>query len=80
MRSVIILIAIVVATAPPADSHDWYTGLRSPSGAVCCNERDCRPVASRINPNTGREEIRANGMWYPVEYDKVLPFCSPDGG
>jgi hypothetical protein len=80
MRSVIVLIAMVVATAPPADSHDWYTGLRSPSGAVCCNERDCRSVAYRINRDTRLEEIQANGMWYPVEYDKVLPFSSPDGG
>jgi hypothetical protein len=46
----------------------------------CCNERDCRPVAYRIDPDTGREEIQANGRWYPVEYDKVLPFSSPDGG
>jgi hypothetical protein len=77
---VIVLIAMAVAIAPPAASHDWYMGLRSPSGAVCCNERDCRPVAYRINPYTGLEEIQANGTWYPVEYDKVLPFSSPDGG
>ena len=75
---VVVLVAIV-ASALPAGSHDWYTGLRSPSGAPCCNERDCRPVAYRINPVTGREEILANGAWYPVEYDKVLPFSSPDG-
>ena len=47
---------------------------------LCCNERDCRPVAYRVNLDTGREEIQANGAWYPVEYDKVLPFSSPDGG
>jgi hypothetical protein len=46
----------------------------------CCNERDCRPVAYRVNHDTGREEIQANGAWYPVEYGKVLPFSSPDGG
>jgi hypothetical protein len=28
---------------------------------------------------TGREEIQANGAWCQVEYDKVLPFSSPDG-
>jgi hypothetical protein len=83
MRSLFVLVVVFVATAasaPPAGSHDWYTGLRSPSGAPCCNERDCRPVAYRINPDTGREEINANGAWHPVEYDKVLPFSSPDGG
>jgi hypothetical protein len=83
MHWLFILIAMIVAPAAcsvPAGSHDWYTGLRSPSGAPCCNERDCSPVAYRINRDTGREEIHANGAWYPVEYDKVLPFSSPDGG
>jgi hypothetical protein len=77
MRSLIVLVAMIVTTAAPVGSHDWYTGLRSPSGASCCKERDCRPVAYRINRVMGREEIQANGAWYPVEYDKVLPFSSP---
>jgi hypothetical protein len=83
MHALVAPVAVVVATAAstlPARSHDWYTGLRSPSGVTCCNERDCRPVAYRVNRVTGREEIQANGAWYPVEYDKVLPFSSPDGG
>jgi hypothetical protein len=83
MRLVVILIAMTVALAAfsvPARAHEWYTGLRSPDGMSCCNQRDCRPVAYRMNPDTGREEINANGVWYPVEYDKVLPFSSPDGG
>jgi hypothetical protein len=82
MHALVALAVVLVATAAstsPAGSHDWYTGLRSPSGAPCCNESDCHPVASRINRVTGREEIQANGAWYPVEYDKVLPFSSPDG-
>jgi hypothetical protein len=37
-------------------------------------------VAYRINRVTGREEIQANGAWYPVEYEKVLLFSSLDGG
>jgi hypothetical protein len=45
-----------------------------------CNERDCHPVASRVNHETEDEAIQANGAWYPVEYGKVLPFSSPDGG
>jgi hypothetical protein len=83
MPSLVALVVVLVATAASAvnaESHEWYTGLRSPSGAPCCNERDCRPVAYRINRDTGREEIQANGAWYPVEYGKVLPFSSPDGG
>jgi hypothetical protein len=83
MRWLVVLVAMIVAPVSfsvPAGSHDWYTGLRSPDGMSCCNERDCRPVAYRINPDTGREEIKANGAWHHVEYDKVLPFSSPDGG
>jgi hypothetical protein len=83
MLSLVALVVVLVATAASAltaESHEWYTGLRSPSGAPCCNERDCRSVANRINRDTGREEIQANGAWYPIEYDKELPFSSPDGG
>ena len=83
MPSLVALIVVLVATAAsalPAESHGWYAGLRSPSGMPCCNERDCHPVASRVNHDTGREEIQANGAWYPVEYGKVLSFPSPDGG
>jgi hypothetical protein len=29
------LVAIIVATAAPVRSHEWYTGLRSPSGMLC---------------------------------------------
>jgi hypothetical protein len=83
MPSLVALIVVLVATAAsalPAESHGWYAGLRSPSGMPCCNERDCHRVASRVNHDTGREEILANGAWYPVEYGKVLSFPSPDGG
>jgi hypothetical protein len=36
-------------------------------------------VPYRLNAETGREEIEANGAWWPVEYDKVLPLSLPDG-
>jgi hypothetical protein len=83
MPTLVALIVVLVATAAsalPAESQGWYAGLRSPSGMPSCNERDCHPVASRVNHDTGREEILANGAWYPVEYGKVLTFPSPDGG
>ena len=35
--------------------------------------------ALQAERRTGREEIEANEAWWPVEYDKVLPFFSPDG-
>jgi hypothetical protein len=69
-----------VSFRPLGRAHDWYTGLRSPTGVECCSERDCRPVPYRLNPDTKQEEIEANEAWRPVEYDKALPFRSPDGG
>ena len=76
----VLIIVLVAAAAPlPAAAHDWYGGLRSPRGVDCCGGRDCRPVPYRLNAETGREEIEANRAWWPVEYDKVLPFPSPDG-
>ena len=48
-----------------------WIGTREPTFALL--------RADSINPDTGREEIKANGAWHPVEYDKVLPFSPPDG-
>jgi hypothetical protein len=79
MRLPILIMLLVAAASPPADAHDWYTGLHSPSGIDCCGRQECRPVPYRLNEETGQEEIEANEAWWPVEYDKVLPFFSPDG-
>jgi len=64
---------------PHGAAHDWYHGMQSPSGIACCNDRDCRPVPYRLNARDQREEIEANGRWWPVEYDKVLTLPTPDG-
>ena len=77
--SPVLIVLLVAAAPPPTGAHDWYTGLRSPRGTDCCGGRDCRPVPYRMNAGAGREEIEANGAWWPVEPDKVLAFPSPDG-
>jgi hypothetical protein len=79
MRSPALAIGLTLAAAAPAGAHDWYRGLVSPSGLECCDERDCRPVPYRLNAEAGREEIEANGRWWPVEHDKVLVLPTPDG-
>lgn len=74
-------VALATVTLPgTAGAHDWYQGLVSPHGVVCCGNTDCRPVPYRIDASTGKEEIEANGNWWPVEYDKVLNLSTPDGG
>jgi hypothetical protein len=81
MRSPVLIAVLVLAVpGPAAGAHEWYRGLQSPSGIPCCDERDCRSVAYRLNSLTGQEEILANGIWWPVEHDKVLPMSAPDGG
>ena len=79
MRLPVLFMLLVAAALPSAAAHDWYNGLHSPKGVDCCGRRECRPVPYRLNAQTGQEEIEANGAWWPVEYDKVLPFPAPDG-
>ena len=33
----------------------------------------------RLNAQSGHEEIKANGRWWAIEYDKVLTLPTPDG-
>ena len=80
MRSPTLAIGLTLAAAAPAGAHDWYKGLLAPSGIQCCDDRDCRPVPYRLNAKIGREEVEANGRWWPVELDKVLALSTPDGG
>ena len=46
-----------------ADAHEWYTGLRGPTGAGCCNDRDCAPVPSRLTETYGTE-VLIRGQWW----------------
>ena len=40
VRRLIVVLVATAASALPAESHEWYAGLRSPSGMTCCNLRD----------------------------------------
>jgi hypothetical protein len=67
MRSLIVLVAMIVTTAAPVGSHDWYTGLRSPSGASCCKERD---------PARVRHDRKLRGTGDRQDHER--PFDGPD--
>ncbi len=54
MRLPVLTTMLIVTAAPSlAGAHEWYTGLRSPTGVDCCGESDCHPVSYRRNPKRG---------------------------
>ena len=80
MRALRLFAGLILYLQPiGARAHDWYDGLTSPAGLECCDKRDCRPVPYRLDGAMGHEEIKANGRWWRVEYDKVLNLPTPDG-
>jgi hypothetical protein len=63
--------------------HDkWHQGsysqLRRNDGGSCCNLMDCRPTQSRIVGD--HYEVKVDGVWTPVPYDKINNVVAPDGG
>jgi hypothetical protein len=69
---------VILLTAKPASAHDWYTGLKTPDGASCCNEGDCQRVGHRYTPEAGHE-IQIDDRWVHVDPRIILPLSSPDG-
>ena len=89
MRGYLIKALLVVLATPdwsfaegPADHdkfHQFYKGLQQPgSGASCCNNKDCRPVAFRVTA-TGVEMLIA-GRWIRPPDVRTLEIETPDGG
>ena len=64
--------------------HDkWHEGFysklkRNDGGGSCCNLMDCRPTQSRIVGD--HYEVKVDGVWTPVPYDKINNVVAPDGG
>ena len=69
---------IISLTANPAPAHDWYSGLRTPSGVACCNDGDCQRVGHRYSAADGHE-IQIDNHWVRVDPKIILPLSSPDG-
>src|SRR5262249_62195469 len=44
----------------------------------CCNLMDCRPTQSRMVGD--HYEVKVDGAWTPVPYDKINNVVAPDGG
>jgi hypothetical protein len=80
MLRIPLLVVTALTLTSPTLVHDWFSGLRSPTGRKCCGQNDCRPVASRYNAQSGQLEVRLDGMWVPIDYNKVVrEQVSPDG-
>jgi hypothetical protein len=64
--------------------HDkWHQGFysklkRNDGQGSCCNLMDCRPTQSRMVGD--HYEVKVDGAWTPVPYDKINNVVAPDGG
>src|SRR5262249_13525914 len=56
----------------------FYSQLRRNDGGSCCNLMDCRPTQSRIVGD--HYEVKVDGVWTPVPYDKINNVVAPAGG
>jgi hypothetical protein len=56
----------------------FYSQLRRNDGGSCCNLMDCRPTQSRVVGD--HYEVKVDGVWTPVPYDKINNVVAPDGG
>src|SRR5215510_10925788 len=59
--------------------RDFYSKLKRNDGrGSCCNLMDCRPTQSRMVGD--HYEVKVDGAWTPVPYDKINNVVAPDGG
>ena len=84
-----LVISIFLSTAPKAQEGYWghrhatyhyfYKDLIRPdTGSPCCDDKDCRPTSGRaVNDHY---EVKVDGKWIPVPWDKVVKATAPDLG
>jgi len=59
--------------------RDFYSKLKRNDGrGPCCSLMDCRPTQSRMVGD--HYEVKVDGAWMPVPYDKINNEVAPDGG
>lgn len=75
-RALVVLAALIAAG--PARAHDPYSDWKQPSGASCCNDRDCRPTRA-WRGDDGWWNAEVNGFWVKVPPRAVLGIVAPDG-
>ena len=65
-----VVLVLLLASAAPAEAHDWYSGLRNGDGTPCCDAQDCRPVGLCVRPD-GTKGLVIEGACRPIPRDKV---------
>src|SRR6516165_10199251 len=59
--------------------QNFYSKLKRNDGqGSCCNLMDCRPTQSRMVGD--HYEVKVDGAWTRVPYDKINNVVAPDGG
>jgi hypothetical protein len=75
-------VLLLAGSAREATSHEWYTGLRIPSGPLagrsCCSGGDCRRTDYCVLPN-GHQGIVSRFGCVAIPWPRVLGVVSPDG-
>jgi hypothetical protein len=78
----LVLAAPLLAGSAGAAGHEWYTGLRIPSGPLagrpCCGGQDCRRTEYCVLPS-GRQGIVSRFGCVAIPWSRVLGIVSPDG-
>jgi len=70
----------IIHTSSTAYEQDHSAATHNPRTRrpSCCNLMDCRPAQSRMVGD--HCEVKVDGAWTPVPYDKINNVIAPDGG
>lgn len=52
--------------------------IRPDTGNPCCNGDNCRPTSGRMAGD--HYEVKVDGMWVPVPWNKIVKEAAPDLG
>src|SRR5215471_14340874 len=69
----------IIHTSSTAYEQDHSAATHNPRTrrGSCCNLMDCRPTQSRMVGD--HCEVKVDGAWTPVPYDKINNVVAPDG-
>ena len=79
MRALLPVLTMTLLGPAPVGAHGWLTGLTSPGGELCCDDRDCPAVDHRYSREAGQLEVLIDGRWIAVDPATLVPIPTPDG-